>query len=474
MDLRDYFRTIVKRWRIVAACFLVGICLASVATLTATPVYQAEAQLFVSVQTGSDDASAANQGNNFAQQRVTSYAAIVSSPLVLEPVIADLGLTDGAAGLSGRVTASVPLNTNLLNVVVTDTDPARAAQVANAVSSQFARVIADLEKPADTGRSLVKVTVVRQAGVPTAPIEPRAALNLALGGLLGLMLGVGLAVLRETLDTTVKSSDDIARIDTAEGVSILGGIAHDSDAAKRPLIVQADPHSTRAEAFRQLRTNLQFVDIDNPPRSIVITSSLPGEGKSTTAANLALTLAQAGLRVALVEADLRRPKVSAYLGLENAVGLTSVLIGRARVSDLLQQWGHLPLNVLPSGPTAPNPSELLGSHHMRAVIEELETTHDVVLLDAPPLLPVTDAAVLSALAGGALVVVRVGRTRREQLGRAIDNLRAVDARVLGVVLNMTPSRNRAYGYENYGSYAPEPTGTNAGDVLPRRRSRSNR
>jgi capsular exopolysaccharide synthesis family protein len=246
----------------------------------------------------------------------------------------------------------------------------------------------------------------------------------------------------------VRDEADVKRITDA---AVLGGIVFDPEAGRRPLIVQADPQGARAEAFRQLRTNLQFVDVANHPRSIVLTSSIPGEGKSTTTANLAITLAAAGARIALIEADLRRPKVSEYMGLEGGVGLTTVLIGQAVLEDVLQPWGDGRLHVLPSGQVPPNPSELLGSQAMDDLLRKLEADFDMVLIDAPPLLPVTDAAVLSRLAGGAVVLIGSGRTNRDQLARSFDNLRAVDARVLGVILNLLPSRGPG-GYAYYGAY----------------------
>ena len=457
MDLRDYFHTISKRWRVVAAATLIGLAAAAAVTLSSPKIYSASSQLFVSVQTTTPDVAAANQGNLFTQQRVTSYAEIVDSPLLLEPVAAQLGLSgEDAAALKDGVSADAPLDTTLINVSVSNRSAEQAARIANAVSTRFATVITELEQGEGADQSLVKVTVVRQAEVPDAPVSPRPKLNLALGLLLGLALGAGLAVLRETVDTSVKSPEDVESVASdGDAISVIGGIAFDRNSTDNPLIVQDDPHSPRAEAFRQLRTNLQFVDVDNPPRSIVVTSSVPNEGKSTTAANLAITMAQAGVRVALVEADLRRPKVSSYLGLDNAAGLTTALIGRAATTDLLQPWGNQPLKVLPSGPTAPNPSELLGSHQMLTLIRELENDFDLVVIDAPPLLPVTDAAVLAALAGGAIVVVRSGRTSKEQLRRAVENLRAVDARVLGAVLNMVNVKSGRYDYYDYGSYAPQ-------------------
>lgn len=444
MDLRDYLRIASKHWRLVALFTVLALGASIVATLAVTPMYQARAQLFVSAQLGETDISQLAQGSTFSQQRVKSYADIVDSERVTQPVVDQLDLPLTADELAGRVSASAPLDTVLINVDVTDESPTRAAAIANAVGFQFVQVVRDLEAAPDAKRSPVRVSVVRRADVSTTPVSPRTKVNLALGLLVGLALGIGVAMLRETLDTTVKPDGDLA---DSGGFPVLGRIGYDAVARKNPLVVQADPHGARAEAFRQLRTSLQFVDIDHKPRSIVVTSSLPDEGKSTTAANLAITMAQAGLRVVLVEGDLRRPRLAEYLGLEGATGLTSVLVGSADLHDVLQPWGDGNLKVLPSGPIPPNPSELLGSQHMLKLLKHLEEIADIVLVDAPPLLPVTDAAVLSALADGALVVCRVGKTRREQLRRAVEALASVDARLLGIVLNMAPTKGpHAYSY----------------------------
>ena len=257
---------------------------------------------------------------------------------------------------------------------------------------------------------------------------------------------MGTAVLRETLDTSVKTPDEAVDI---VGAPLLGAINFDAKAAKSPLVVVSEPDSVRAEAFRQLRTNLQFVDIEHPLKSVVITSSLPGEGKSTTACNLAISLAQAGLKVILVEADLRRPRVGDYLGVESAVGVTSVLLGRVTLDDALQQWGGESLHVLGSGPLPPNPSELLGSSGMLNLLRELEGRADLVVIDAPPLLPVTDAAVLGTAASGVLLVIQSNATRREQVARAVSTVTSVGATLLGSVMNRVPLKGPnayAYGY----------------------------
>jgi succinoglycan biosynthesis transport protein ExoP len=476
VDLRDYLRILRLRWRLITLCTVLAVAAAVGATLATTPVYMASAQLFVSTATTAEGSiSGLQQGGQFAQQRVKSYADIVDSPPVTEPVSDQLGLMLDAQALANKIEASAPLDTVLINVDVTDESPELARDIANAVAQRFTVVASELETPEGAQASPVKVSVVRAADLPEAPVSPRAKLNIALGLLVGLAVGVGAAVLRETLDTSIKG---VEAVQETLGLPTLGVITYDADTVKRPLIVQVDPQSTRAEAFRQLRTNLQFVDIDHQPKSIVVTSSVPQEGKSTTTCNLAIALTQAGVRVILVEADLRRPRLAEYLGMEGAVGLTDALIGRAPLEDLLQPWGDGTMRVLPSGPTPPNPSELLGSQQMGDLLRELEEQADLVLLDAPPLLPVTDAAVLATQVSGSILVVRSGHTTRDQAARSVEILRGVDAHLYGVVLNMAPTKGpEAYKYGYYGEYratAPAgapPTGPSRRRVASRSGSR---
>jgi capsular exopolysaccharide synthesis family protein len=464
VDLHDYVRVLRKRWRLIAMCTLIALGAAAAFVGTATPKYEAKTQLFVAANDTSGGLSNLAQGGQFTQQRVQSYADIVNSPEVTNAIAARLQLGISGKAIAKEITATAPLNTVLVNVSVRDNIPARAQAIANAVSDEFATFASALETTPGTATSPVKVTVVKHADLPASPVSPRKKLDLTLAFLLGIAVGVGAAVLRETLDTTIKDPEQIQR---EFGCSTLGAISYDPDAPKRPLIVQADPHSPRAEAFRQLRTNLQFVNIDRAPRSIVITSSVPEEGKTTTATNLAIALAQSGLRVIIVEADLRRPRIAQYLSIEGAVGLTSVLINQAELQDAVQQWGGTDgmLSVLPSGPTPPNPSELLGSQGMADLLAELERNYDLVLIDAPPLLPVTDAAVLANAASGALVVVRHGHTRREQLTRAIESLRAVDTAVFGIVLTMTPTRGPDAYYYGYGYRYDRPSRRGKVDLI---------
>ncbi|MDQ0372113.1 polysaccharide biosynthesis tyrosine autokinase [Cellulomonas humilata] len=450
MELQDYWGILRKRWLSIAVFAVLGTALAVALSLMTKPLYEATTQLYVSVKAG-ESSSDLLQGSNFTRQQVSSYTQLVTSPLVLQPVIEDLALAPRTEALASRVSASSPLNTSLINVTVTDENPAMAAATADAIARQFKDVIAELETPSDGGASAVKISVVRDAVSPEAPSSPNLKLNVALGLLVGLALGVGVAVLRSVLDTRVRSDADVARI---TDTSVIGTIPDDEDAALQPLIVQSSPHSQRSEAFRRLRTNLQFLDIADRPQSIVVTSSLPGEGKSTTSINVAISLADAGTRVALVDADLRRPSVAKYMGLEGSVGLTTVLIGRASVEDVIQPWGNGYLHVLPAGQVPPNPSELLGSMAMARLLEKLTGMYDVVIVDTAPLLPVTDAAILSRLTGGALLVVGADKLHRNQLAESVGALETVGARILGIVVNRQ-KRKQSDQYAYY-DYSPTP------------------
>ncbi|MGO4601089.1 polysaccharide biosynthesis tyrosine autokinase [Terrabacter sp. 2YAF2] len=467
MELQDYLNVIRKRWMIIAALTLVTLGLAAAYTTLAPRSYAATTQFFVSTS-GDETASALQQANTFTQARVKSYSQLLDSPKVLDPVIKQVGLSTTADKLAEHVTPTIPLDTVIIDVSVTSDSTASAQRIAAAIGVVFPQTIQELERKASQA-SPVKVTVVKEATTDPVPVSPKPTRNLALGLVFGLLLGFGVALLRDVLDKSIKSQRDLESVTNG---TILGSIAFDSDASAHPLIVQVDPHSKRAEAFRSLRTNLQFVDVANPPKSIVVTSSLPGEGKSTTAANLALSLAETGLKVVVIEGDLRRPRLLDYLGFEGSVGLTDVLVGRVEVDDVLQPFGRTGLRLLGAGPIPPNPSELLGSANMEQLVADLTARFDYVLIDAPPLLPVTDAAVLSTIVDGALVVVGAGIAQREHARRALDSLEQVNGSLLGLILNRVKVKELGAGYGTYEyDYRPESERQRAKDRPGRGRRR---
>jgi capsular exopolysaccharide synthesis family protein len=285
--------------------------------------------------------------------------------------------------------------------------------------------------------------------------------NAAIGLFLGILVGLSAAALRELLDVSVKAPEELA---ATAGAPLLAAIVADTQAQRQPVAARVNARGARAEGFRQLRTNLQFVDVDHPPRVIAINSAVPGEGKTATAINIAAALAESGAKVCLVDADLRRPTVADILGLVSEVGLTSVLIGQVPLTEAMQEVG--PLRVLTSGPLPPNPSELLAANHTRELIRSLADDHDFVIVDTAPLLPVADGAEMAAAADGSILVARWGSTTFPQVRRSSEALERVDARLLGVVLNRVPGRFAgAYGYTYYGKRAKEATHRRSGPTL---------
>ncbi|WP_188037063.1 polysaccharide biosynthesis tyrosine autokinase [Actinotalea sp. JY-7885] len=451
MELQDYIGIVRKRWLSIALITLLFVSGALAATLLATPTFQAHAQVYVSVRSGGSTADLL-QGSNFTQRQVKSYVELASTPRVLTPVIEHLDIATTPDALAEQVSADAPLDSTLINIRVTDTDPQAASDIANAVADSLATEVSAIEKPSGEPSPVV-ISTVRTAATPQESTSPNGKLNVSLGLVVGLALGLGFAVLREILDTRVRSEADARKVTDS---SVVATILHDEEALKTPLLSAASTHSPRSESFRRLRTNLQFLDVTDDLQTMVVTSSLPGEGKSTTAINLAITLADAGTRVLLIDADLRRPSVARYMGIEGNAGLTTVLIGRATVDDVVQPWASGQLHVLPSGQIPPNPSELLGSRTMADLLAMLSTRYDVVIIDTPPLLPVTDAAILARLTGGAIVVAGAHLIHQGELKQSLGALEAVGARVLGLVLNRVPFRTP--GNYAYYDYAPlEPT-----------------
>ncbi len=444
MTLTDYLHVIRRRLVSIIVITALGVIVAAAFTFTATKQYTATAQSFVALSSSAADDSNALSGAQFAQQRVKSYTEIVTSPDVLEPVIQELGLPYSTQQLATKVSATNPPQTVLLDVSATDPSPQLASQIANATSEELAKAIEKLETPKRKATPPVKVTLTQPALPPASPSSPRTTVNLALGFLLGLGLGVAWAFLRHSLDRTVKTPNELEEI---TGAPTLGVVLFDSNAKGRSLTA-LDTTSVMSEGYRMIRTNMKFVDVDNPPKVIVVTSTSPGEGKTTTACNLAVAYAQAGHKVCLVEADLRRPRVVQTLEIDGSVGLTNVLSGEIPLEQAAQEWNRGLLHVLPPGPLPPNPSEILGSRNMAETLATLKNTFDITIIDSSPLLAVTDAAVVSGFADGAILVARHGEATRDHVEAGVAAIASVKGNLLGTVLNAVPVKKRGgYGYD---------------------------
>lgn len=436
-----------RRWWLVLLTALIGCAVMFGLSSRATPTYQSTASVYFSLPYG-NSASDLSQGSTYTQNQMASFAALAVTPAVLNPVIDQLQLGVTAAQLQDDVTAAPTADTVILEVTVTRTDPQQAADIANAVAAQLDTVVKQLSPAGPSGSASVDVDTVAAAVPATGASSPKTIRNTAAGFLAGALLGIALVVLRQQLDRTVRTQDELARLTALPII----GVTRRFQRGSRPL-VDLDDGSADAEAFRKLRTNLHFIGIARPARLVAVTSAVADEGKSTTAANLATTFAAANVSVLLIEADLRRPGVSALLGLENAVGLTDVLAGDVSLDAALQPWGAGGLHVLASGTIPPNPSELLSTPAMGSLMTTAAARFDVVIVDTPPLLPVTDAAIVAALVDGVIIAVKAGRTTKTQILAAVASLKTVDARILGCVLTQVPP-SRGSREEGYDAYAP--------------------
>ncbi len=346
-------------------------------------------------------------------------------------LVLDLDTTPN--NLSSRVSSEVIEGTSLIEIKVTDTDPHQAQEIADVFTSEFETYAEGLETPSGGEPDADRRTRGRPGEVHPDPIEPRTWLNLLAGALIGLFLGIALAVARELFDRTVRTPEHLAE---AADAPVLASVGLDSDIKRSPLLTDLETFAERTEAFRLLRTNLQYVDVDRRAQVLVVTSAVADEGKTMTAANLAIALAQTGQAVVIVDADLRRPRLARLLGADPDIGLTTTLVGKARLEDAIQAHEASGLHVLSSGAKPPNPTEILQSRATSDLVQQLRQSYDMVIIDAPPLLSVADAAVLSTIADGSILVVRHRRTTRDQVAEAVSQIRQVGGELHGVVVNM--------------------------------------
>jgi receptor protein-tyrosine kinase len=448
VELRQLLRILRRRWKLVVATFLIGIIGAATITASITPTYRSEARIYVTASAAS--ASEAYALSLYSQQRIASYAELATDPDLLERVIRTVGLTTTSQALAGHISATPVPSTVILAVSATDGDPQIARKIARAEAAEVVKLIDNLETPskADKDAKVVNVApvVAQVAGDATYsanPVSPHFTLNLIIGGLLGLLFGFAGAVMRELFDTSIKTPDGAAK---AAGAAVMAVIPFDSSVPKQPLISDKGGSGERIDAFSVLRTNLQFVDLDSKHQVLIVSSPLPDEGKTVTSTNLAITLAQTGRRVLIMDCDFRRPRVARILGLENSVGLLTVMVGHAQLEDCIQQHAS-GCDFLATGPHPPNPTEILETQAMADLLLRVRESYDVVIIDAPPLLPVADPAIIAAKVDGVLLVVRHGKTSVEAVHHAVDRIDTVGGRVVGVVLNMMPRRAMAgYGY----------------------------
>ena len=540
MEIRRYLRVFRRWWWLLVAATLIASVSSYLATRSIPRTYRSRARVMVgeSIQSRNPDWMSINT----AQQLALTYAELATSHRVLQGVVDSLGLQASADVLRGMVSVKLVQGTQLLDITVVDTDPVRAAAIANGVGEQLisqgpggtasqdaelrrdvleqiddlktridftkkeiqnldaaipkedsARAIAELKNRRDllqqqvsqwqntyaqlyaayTGNQANILSIVEQAEPNYAPIGPRTRMNVLLAAVIGALLAVGAILLLEYLDDTVKTGEELSTLTEIPFLGIIPRM-HGNDEAGKRLVTLDQPRSNASECFRVLRTNLQFSSLDRPLRTLLVTSPQPTEGKSTTAANLAVVMAQAGRRVVIVDSDLRRPILHRLFDLPNDWGLTGMLFGEGnRGGDGILSTSVDNLRFIPCGPLPPNPSEIIGSQRMEALVERLQEVADLVIFDSPPLLTVADATILAARVDGVLLVADCGVTRRDALRKATESLRQVGAHLLGTVLNRVNVRSDGYYYYYY-YYRSHYDSSEEGGKVRRRRKRQQR
>jgi capsular exopolysaccharide synthesis family protein len=442
-------RIVLRRhWFAVVLLTLLGALASGALSFTATPSYTSTASVYFSLPSGTSG-SDLSQGSNYTQSQMLSFAALATQPIVLNPVVDELHLGVTAKQLSNRIQAQASNDTVVIDLSASDTSPTRAADIANSVADHLSKTVVSLSPKTESGRATIDATIVATALPPSFASSPKTRRNILAGTLSGLILGVLIAVGRERLDTRVRSSDEVRAL---TDVAVLGEVSAARSSLTHRHVMQRQPHSLEAEAYRRIATNLDYLAVDGAPLTIVVTSAVSAEGKSSTCINVGSALAETHKRVLLIDADLRRPSLADYMDLEGGAGLSSVLIGRAQFADVVQPWGDGLMDVVASGTVPPNPTELLGSSAMFSLLQEVREKYDVVLIDCAPLLPVTDAAVLARIATGTLLVAGCRQLHQHQLLDALDALSAVDARVLGIVVNQVKQRD-THLYDPYTAIA---------------------
>jgi non-specific protein-tyrosine kinase len=498
MTLRDYWRVLVRRRWIVLIALIATVTPAVLLTLAQETIYEAEAQMLVNSRPNDSLFGGTAQGAVNADRAVQNEIRVLEGEVVYQRVRDNLGLDT----LPPRVRGSAVGATDVIAVRVRSGDPATAQLLADAyvqayidtkrdqgvdglvqASEQLSAKVTELQGQIDAidtqlaaspggsnatleQQRLVLVNqqavfkqrldqlqvdaalisgnaqLVRPAPLPVSPVEPTPARTVMLALVVGLLLGIGMAFFVDYLDDSVRSPQDLANL--AAPLPVLAVVPVDPPPDNRPIALSR-PDDFAVESYRTLRTNVTFLGFERDLRSLQITSAMPGEGKTTTAANLAVVLAQAGSRVILVDADLRRPRIHEVFAIDGSVGLTNVLLGEPII--LCSRPIDDTLTVLPSGPVPPNPSEMLSGRAMAALVNDLKTQFDYVIIDSAPVLPVSDAVAVSRQVDGVLVVTQSNRTSVPQVRQTLANLEQVSAPLLGMVLNKASGRQANYGYQ---------------------------
>jgi len=436
LDLAEYVRAIVRGWWIVLMCAAAGLGGAAFVTSESTPMYQGMVRFYVvsPAVTG----QSALQSVELSRGKMASYASLVKSDAFIAKVVQASGNGLTAGQTADSVSASADSETLMLTVTVSQPDSDKTLATVTAIANNFGAAVNELEAGRTLPGGATVLNVVSGPAVLPDPVSPRVPLNLGLGILLGLAAGIVIAVSRRLLDKTLRTPEEV---EVASGLPLLARIPYSHAASGRAaLLLERGGGSLMDEAARRLRTNVDHLPALPSAEVIAVTSARSGEGKSTVSLVLAKAWAEAGERVLLVEAQLRRPGLASNIGLGKNTGLSDVLAGHLQLGNAIQHTSVDGLHALAAGTVPANPTELLRGAALHGVLEEMRTRYTRVIVDAPALRPFSDAALIGAVVDGTLLVVRHGRVSAELLKAALKNLELVNVQATGAVINALPPR----------------------------------
>ncbi|EFA23910.1 polysaccharide biosynthesis tyrosine autokinase [Bifidobacterium gallicum] len=469
LTLAGLFHIIMKHVIAAIVTFVIIVACACFYLVLKAPVYSATAQTFAtySEDSATTDNNYSNLGNaaSYINTQVKSYPALVATDVVLQPVINELHLNESVNALASTINAVNPANTAFINISVTSSDPQMAQIIANAVAQSFQEVVKG-SLYTDGTVSPVKITIVKKATVPTAPSEPKKTLVLLVGIAGGLVAGIFAALLRDMFTRKIQDERELSEY---LGAPTLGRIPEEDVIDGKSSVIISSPSSSVAESYRRICTNLSFVTpvYGTKSRLIVISSAGPGEGKTTTAANIATALVENGASVLLIDAGLRHPSVAHKLHIDGETGLAHVLSGQASVKDVIQPFWRPNLHVMPAGPKPPNPAQLLNSPLMRELLAQALHQYDFVVVDTAPMVVANDAALFAKQGGGLVVVARRGMTLKKQLVAMATEVKNLDVTVTGFVFNSAKNDKSSLAGSNYYYYY------GSGDGSSEKRRKSN-
>ncbi|MCL6472839.1 MAG: polysaccharide biosynthesis tyrosine autokinase [Firmicutes bacterium] len=448
VELKDFLKVITKYKHLIILGTLICLVATIVVTVYTPPTYEASLQLLVSqkqvVVGDSSTAGESYQAILTSERLAKTFSQMIENRSTAEKVIDKLNIPVLPTDLTKRIKAEPIRDTQLINITVQDKNPAQAQQIANTIGVVFKKMVEDIEttnKKTGDSQTLVSISIVEPAIEPTEPVSPRPVLNAVFAFIIGLLVSITLAFLLNYMDTTIKDVDEVERLC---GLVSLGQIPKIPKGSNE-LIVKTEPRSIVAEAFRMLRTNIQYINFESTIKTLVVTSAGVSEGKTLFCANFAAVMARAGYRVLVVGCDLRRPRLHQLFNLSNDVGLANILIGTAGLDKAIQRTDIKDLDIVVSGPTPPNPVDLLESKRMERFLEEVNRRYDFIILDSPPISTITDALVLVSQTDGVLLLARHGVTNRQAFVDAKAALDKVNARVIGFALNAS-EKTGAYNY----------------------------